>query len=152
MNKLVIFLLILTYQFANGQERLLFSANSYYIANSECIFSVSIGEPVIGDLSGASIIINQGFIPIKTNESTTNILKEDIGISLYPNPFASSLSIRGLNISGGYTISFITTDGRVVHKEKIQSKTMNTSFLPSGSYLVMITGEKEVFKDIFIKK
>ena len=151
MKKIFLISFLFICPLIKSQERLLFSANSQYMANSEYSFSVCVGEPIIGNLSSTNITVNQGFLPLNINNPTTNIPKTDNTITVYPNPFAYSLNIKGLDLSVDNTISFISTDGHVIHKEKIQNKTINTSILPSGCYIVMITGRKEVFKDIFIK-
>lgn len=66
-------------------------------------------------------------------------------IKLYPNPFTDKLSVSGLSENG--TIRVLDLNGRVVLNQQMNSgETVNTSALPSGSYIIKLslkTGELE---------
>lgn len=78
------------------------------------------------------------------NENTS-----DINLTIYPNPFNSTLNIEGIENGARYTILFI--DGRIAKTGKVDHQRItDLDFLPKGTYLLHLDSEKgSVVKKIF---
>jgi hypothetical protein len=73
-------------------------------------------------------------------------------LAVSPNPANTVLNI-GFGSGESYVISIVTTDGKIIAKERVESitNTMNISALNAGLYTVKIESAGEVYYSKFIK-
>lgn len=71
------------------------------------------------------------------------------GLNVYPNPAADFLRLSG-EVGDNYEIYNIS--GQLKHKGLVKDKTINTSTLEAGIYMLVVKGENEFFSTKFIKQ
>jgi len=92
-----------------------------------------------GDEDGLSVDVYVVELPIHnlTTSLNTEIVMEEDGISIYPNPFTDQLYMELL--SGNYTIRVLDVNGNVHATLSIEDKyTLSIPSLPSGLYFLEI--------------
>jgi hypothetical protein len=93
------------------------------------------------------------YLPFVCTPTAIRIIDEgnmDGAVTIYPNPFSSSATIRVNNASevNCYELGIYNASGKKVMTRTIsgQSTTLETGNLPSGIYFYKITGENKTFK------
>ncbi len=92
------------------------------------------------------------------NNMTTNGYgdRKENDYKLYPMPFSSQLEIQFNENENDYTkLNLCTLNGTILYSEKItgrESVVLNTSWLKSGSYLIILTGKNRQSVSTVIKK
>ena len=152
MKNLITLILLLTSLSVIAQEKRLISAIGLSHQNDNYKYTISIGEPIIGEICNDNVLLNQGFIPINTSSVPTDIEENNITLEIYPNPCFNQLNIKGLDLSKGYTIELIGTNGDIVLNNTLKSDQINTSSLSAGAYLLIISNKKERFKKTIVKQ
>ncbi|MDD2984217.1 MAG: T9SS type A sorting domain-containing protein [Crocinitomicaceae bacterium] len=84
-------------------------------------------------------------------ESSLGVKETDASgnLNAFPNPFNSTLNLKGIEDGAAYTILFI--DGRIAKKGSVlNEKIEQLDFLPKGTYLLQLETEKGTFvKQVF---
>ena len=73
----------------------------------------------------------------------------------YPNPVADELNIDLTDATGNGTVSILSLDGRLMHKQKTKGTgiaTINLSHLPQGVYICRYSNASEIKTVKIIKK
>lgn len=139
---------------------------SSYAENNQWYWN---GEPLPGETNDTLIfnldVLGHGYIYVEytdsigcTSESSTVVSTEEIKknerIKIFPNPFSSNLSIELIAINKITLEIFNLTGNIVFKKEMIYSGFIDLAFLPCDTYCVKITGENfyETKKIIKINK
>jgi hypothetical protein len=134
-----------------AQERHLISSTSF-THQSDYKFTISIGEPIIGLLSGSKITLSQGFIPINTHQLPTNIDNRISAIEIYPNPISSTIFIKGIDLNKEYSYLIVASSGCIIERNKLTKLQIQTSQLTPGSYILTIFNNESTFKQKLIKQ
>jgi len=135
---------------SSAQERSLVSSVSL-THQSDYLYSISIGEPIIGTLSGTTSFFSQGFIPMKSLATVSSVRKENIEVSIFPNPAHSTVKVKNIELSKNYYYLIFGLQGNLLRKELLLKNTINISTLAPGSYILKIYNDEEYFKQILIK-
>lgn len=95
---------------------------------------------------GLSIYRNEG-VDLRVEEKESNDL-----IQVYPNPSSDILHLKSENGLLIKSIQIIDLNGRVVTEyQKFDSNIIDIKNLNSGSYIIRIHGEKDIFYKTFVK-
>jgi hypothetical protein len=93
----------------------------------------------LGEWSGYRDILAKSCVGLNESEAS-------LPLSVYPNPVDANLNIVLNSKNADFvSISLINTLGKTVHAEKMNiggviTKTINTSSLPQGTYLLKVEG------------
>ncbi|MNK08322.1 hypothetical protein D3C87_262550 [compost metagenome] len=73
--------------------------------------------------------------------STPSVTKDEVSISLYPNPASSVLHVSAQGLDGNYDVKMTDVLGKVVYNESVSgtSKKVDVSDFKNGVYMVTIT-------------
>jgi hypothetical protein len=107
----------------------------------------------LGSTGGSDIFISEFNINNMSTQVGVKEYKEsNLDVSVYPNPFASEIKIKGLNDKSAYTIYDLT--GKQMFSDKIKSEEnfVNLSILSSGVYLLKLNNENGNYKTYKIIK
>lgn len=114
-----------------------------YFANGTGSLSFTLGEPVIPTYGDGSNILTEGFQ--QTDYSFTavdEITPANVGISVYPNPFASTFTIQNSGAKQLHAEIIDVTGKVILEKELTTQKTMvNLSNLSDALYFLRVYDE-----------
>ncbi len=109
----------------------------------------TLGEPVIGNVSGGSILLTQGFQQGNLLGTDIPIDPEEINSSfkMFPNPARDKVRfvIDNKNAKGDFIVDVFDITGRKVLSQKLglyeqlEEKSLQVSTLKAGVYLVSVT-------------
>ncbi len=91
-------------------------------------------------------------VEVQDPESITQV--NQVGVSIFPNPFADRLIIDLGNDSGFKRLRLSSITGKVVMEENIQNQSvvdLNTSGLVKGHYVLTLISDEEVISRKVVK-
>ena len=90
-----------------------------------------------------------------TNNFTVNVLgvtdTSKLGFAIFPNPSSGIFNIHSDLLSGILEISISDLNGRIVHQEKSENKTLNLQKIQAGVYIIKITNHEVTYSQKIIK-
>ena len=138
--------------FASGGGTEPFGSNLY--------ISYSIGEPVVGTVTGNGLILNQGFEQSDLTIVATVDIKESLSATVFPNPAKNELVILvENNQESALNVKLYNLLGQLVLSQKIevirgQPIQLNVSDVGNGLYLLRLSqmSRLDYTKQVVIQK
>ncbi|HOY90370.1 MAG TPA: T9SS type A sorting domain-containing protein, partial [Bacteroidales bacterium] len=99
--------------------------------------------------SSSPLLNNSGFVGINENDFT------NINISIYPNPVTDILNIHFQNNADKVSVQILDIMGRILYNEVLfninNDVLINTSSMPSGTYVIRVINSNDLLQKSFIK-
>ena len=99
--------------------------------------------------SSSPLLNNSGFVGINENDFT------NINISIYPNPVTDILNIHFQNNADKVSVQILDIMGRILYNEVLfninNDVIINTSSMPSGTYVIRVINSNDLLQKSFIK-
>lgn len=136
MKVFILFLITIFPLHSIGQT--LFGITGGTLSDTQNQFDISIGEPIVADVSGSSSNYNIGFQQPYYDFITSVLTSETPGYQLFPNPFSSAFRFEANSEIESYFL--LDASGR----EVFHAKTTGTDFdykvsnLPKGFYQLKV--------------
>lgn len=151
----LIFALLLCAAFADvrAQGTEVIAAGGGFLSVSAGSLSVTIGQPIAGDLV-QGVRLHQGFQVPFTSVGLITAVEDEANIQIYPNPFAHTLFVEASEFTTG-TVHLIDLFGRPVLPEAklTQSKAeLDVAHLSQGVYLLRIYSPQGEIKTFSVVK
>ena len=86
------------------------------------------------------------------SQTSSTTSTENTQLSVYPNPFIDTITIRGVNMYERYAIEILNVEGKTVHRSSTNNIQMNLGHLPAGKYTVQFFNNNAVIKSLPIVK
>jgi len=154
MKTLKISLLIaLSFFWVISEAQQVLSGSGATFQNQLCMVSFTVGETIVGNLSGSNCQFSQGFqqswinpVGVFENSAETNI-----GIS--PNPARNSIHINGLKTQQNVEIIIINIHGNIeIIASAFKEPYLDVTSLSKGFYIVQIkSGETRIVEKLIIE-
>jgi len=137
-NLLPIIMLLVCCGLANGQsiERQLVASTGGQLSNGSAVVTQSVGEAITGELSSGSSTAYQGYQ--QADDFIVSVQHAlNTGVSVFPNPFHSSITIDGNN-SFEY-LKLYDMQGKLIRTINLgQSSSVALSDLATGLYHIKL--------------
>ena len=127
------------------------AAGDFYTHESGLSISWTLGETAINTLEGNGLILSQGFQQGATAANMANDLetikdKEELGVSIYPNPASTTLYLRFTAEDAetmATTIEIFDITGQLLQAQRLNAtagtvESINVKNLPRGIYMVCV--------------
>lgn len=167
MKFILLFFLFTTSFYSQVLHHQMFaSGGSNLVIGGDIYVSTSVGQlSQAGTFVSDKVVVQQGFQQSRFTSNfqiqgnlNNDILKDNLTLKIYPNPFISDLNIQFDNeILGPIAVSIYDLTGRIifnksfdVFSDKIVIKELDN--LPSGTYLIYLTSISLNYKSKLIKK
>lgn len=156
MKSVFIFSFILLTIAVNAQtlSSSLTSSGGASLSSGNVLLTVSMGQPLAGDVSASSVAISQGFLMSTTEKVVTAILEKDIILNVFPNPVTEQLFIQSERDLGQLNIELIDMNGRKIFVKQVSSPhsiELELSGVAPALYLLRLqhrTGEVKIISII----
>ncbi len=151
---IILFLTYTSFNFAQTIDNQSIDSGGVSVTNNGISLLYTVGEVAIQDYSTANNLISEGFISIASSNNTLSTINPNSNIvSLYPNPTKNNLEVsNSLETINKMTIYDI--NGRTVLSLTgiaSKSKSIDTSFLEKGVYVITLWTTNSIETRKFIK-
>jgi hypothetical protein len=124
-------------------ENELFGSAGSSLSNSTCQLSFSIGETVTSSFQLTNLLLTQGFQQPMKWKSTNNLAITDLsynGISIYPNPFLTDITIINEN-NLHLNCRLYDLTNRLIYQFEMNEQYISIKLtdLPAGTYHLVFT-------------
>ena len=154
MKTLKISLLIaLGFFWGNSEAQQVLSGSGATFQNQLCMVSFTVGETIVGNLSGSNCRVSQGFQqslinPVGVLENSTKTI-----ITISPNPTRNILYINGLKPNQDVEIAIVNIHGNIeLMASYCKEHFLDVTSLSKGFYIVQIkSGETRIIEKLIIE-
>ena len=128
---------------AQGQDLTLLSTSGGLSSSFNLFLSYSIGEPCITYTQNGNTWITEGFQQPGHMDIavSTDPINPQTNLSVFPNPFATTITISGESLNTCYDLRMVNPIGQIVFEKRISSEmtqTMDMGHLPPGLYVLTL--------------
>jgi hypothetical protein len=129
------------------------SSGGNFLLAANASLSVSLGQPLAGELSTSTVKLFQGFQVGASANLVTGLADEENSLSIFPNPVTQQLFIHAGEPMSDYTFELIDAQGRMVavgQERTDHTATLGMEALTPAFYILRVQHRKGRVRNILI--
>jgi len=123
----------------NSEAQQVLSGSGTTFQNQLCMVSFTVGETIVGNLSGSNCLVSQGFQQSLQNNVGVLENSTETSITISPNPTRNILYINGLKTDQNVEIIIMNIHGNIeIISSVLKEPYLDVTSLSKGFYIVQI--------------
>jgi CubicO group peptidase (beta-lactamase class C family) len=117
-----------------------------YVVPNENLVVIRVGNAAIDDLAAVTLFDSQLWTELSNMECETSVSElEEKKFSVYPNPTADQLKVKGLEQRDFYRARILNAQGKVLQEKLVSTdKSLNVRMLKEGTYFLQFPDNPEI--------